>query len=101
MVCNIVKIITNGRCRDYNRNSLVDLSKGEWIVRYQATQETRTGADITGDEAMISSIINSSCLHCAFVRVLNPELEELSDEEIIKNHSDKRQNAKAPRFCLN
>lgn len=72
----------------------------KYIVADYSAQETVTGADITEDEAMISSIVNNSCLHCAFARVLNPELANLSDEEIIKNHKAKRQAAKAPRFCF-
>ena len=72
----------------------------KYLVSDYSGQETVTGADITGDEAMISSIVNNSCLHCAFARVLNPELAELSDEEIIENHKSKRQAAKAPRFCF-
>lgn len=63
-------------------------------------QETRTGCDITGDKAMLDSIVKGSCLHCAFARVLYPELEGLSDEEIIKNHKDKRNASKSPRFCF-
>lgn len=70
------------------------------IVSDYEGQETRVGADITGDEAMIDSIINGSDLHCAFAKVLYPELQELSDEEIIKNHKDKRTAAKAPRFAF-
>lgn len=73
----------------------------KYLVADYSGQETVTGADITGDEAMISSIVNNSCLHCAFTRVLNPVLKELSDQEIIEKHKDKRQAAKAPRFCLN
>lgn len=72
----------------------------KYLVADYSGQETVTGADITGDEAMISSIVNNSCLHCAFTRVLNPELKELSDQEIIEKHKDKRQAAKAPRFCF-
>lgn len=72
----------------------------KYLVSDYSGQETVTGADITGDEAMISSIVNNSCLHCAFARVLNPELAELSDEEIIENHKSKRQAAKGPRFCF-
>lgn len=49
---------------------------------------------------MISSIVNNSCLHCAFARVLFPELSELSDAEIQEKHGDKRQAAKSPRFCF-
>lgn len=49
---------------------------------------------------MIDSIINGSDLHCAFARVLYPELQELSDEDITKNHKAKRTAAKAPRFAF-
>ena len=70
------------------------------IVADYEGQETRVGADITGDEAMIDSIINGSDLHCAFAKVLFPELQFLSDEEIIKNHKEKRTAAKAPRFAF-
>lgn len=72
----------------------------KYLVADYSGQETVTGADITGDEAMISSIVNNSCLHCAFARVLNPEISELSDEEIMEHHKSKRQAAKAPRFCF-
>lgn len=70
------------------------------IVSDYEGQETRVGADITGDEAMIDSIINGSDLHCAFARVLYPELQELSDEEITKDHKAKRNASKSPRFCF-
>ena len=70
------------------------------IVSDYEGQETRVGADITEDEAMIDSIINGSDLHCAFARVLYPELQELSDEEITKDHKAKRNASKSPRFCF-
>lgn len=70
------------------------------IVADYAGQETVVGADITGDEAMIASIVEGKDLHCAFARVLFPELSELSDEEIIKDHKAKRNASKAPRFCF-
>ena len=72
----------------------------QMIVSDYDGQETRVGADITGDEAMIDSIINGSDLHCAFAKVLFPELQELSDEDIIKNHKEKRTAAKSPRFAF-
>lgn len=49
---------------------------------------------------MIDSIINKACLHCAFARVLYPELVDLSDEEIMTNHKAKRNASKSPRFCF-
>ena len=70
------------------------------IVSDYEGQETRVGADITEDEAMIDSILNGSDLHCAFAKVLYPELQELSDEEIITNHKSKRNASKSPRFCF-
>lgn len=70
------------------------------IVADYEGQETRVGADITGDEAMIDSILNGSDLHCAFAKVLYPELQTLSDEEITKNHKTKRNASKSPRFCF-
>ena len=70
------------------------------IVADYAGQETVVGADITGDQAMISSIVEGKDLHCAFARVLYPELLDLSDEEIIKTHKAKRNASKAPRFCF-
>lgn len=70
------------------------------IVADYAGQETVVGADITGDQAMIESIVDGKDLHCAFARVLYPELKDLSDEEIIKEHKSKRNDSKAPRFCF-
>jgi DNA polymerase I-like protein with 3'-5' exonuclease and polymerase domains len=70
------------------------------IVCDYSGQETVIAADMSGDEAMTNSVLTGADLHCAFARILNPELAELSDEEIIKNHKDKRQAAKAPRFAF-
>jgi DNA polymerase I-like protein with 3'-5' exonuclease and polymerase domains len=70
------------------------------IVADYEGQETVVGADITGDEAMIQSIVDGLDLHCAFARVLFPELESLSDDEIKKEHKSKRNASKAPRVCF-
>lgn len=70
------------------------------IVSDYSNQEGYTGADITGDEAMIDSIINNKDLHCMFVRVLYPHLSDLSDNEIKEKHNDERQKAKICRFAL-
>jgi DNA polymerase I-like protein with 3'-5' exonuclease and polymerase domains len=63
-------------------------------------QENSIAADLSGDEAMTNSVVNGADLHCAFARVLFPELKDLSDEEIMAKHKDKRQSAKAPRFAF-
>lgn len=70
------------------------------VVSDFSGQETVVGADLSGDEAMTNSIINDADLHCAFARILFPEIKDLSDDEIKEKHSDKRQNAKAPRFAF-
>ncbi|RPJ28034.1 MAG: hypothetical protein EHM25_10480 [Nitrosopumilales archaeon] len=70
------------------------------IVCDYSGQETVIAADLSGDEAMTKSVLDGSCLHCAFARILFPELESLSDEEITKKHKDKRQAAKSPRFAF-
>ena len=70
------------------------------IVSDYAGQENIVGADISGDEMMIASVVKDLDLHCAFARVLYPELQDLSDDEIIKDHKSKRNSAKAPRFLF-
>ena len=93
---NTLNLPANQRTRE-----CIEAKSGfKMIVADYEGQETRVGADITGDEAMIDSIINGSDLHCAFAKVLFPELQFLSDEEIIKNHKEKRTAAKAPRFAF-
>ena len=63
-------------------------------------QENVVLADKSGDEVMTDSVVNGSCLHCAFARVLFPEISDLSDDEIKENHDDKRSAAKPGRFCF-
>lgn len=63
-------------------------------------QENVVLADKSGDEVMTDSVVNGSCLHSAFARVLFPEIADLSDDEIKDHHSDKRSKAKAPRFAF-
>jgi DNA polymerase-1 len=70
------------------------------IVCDWAGQETVIAADFSGDEAMTKSVVEGADLHCLLARVLFPELEDLSDEEIISNHKDKRTASKAPRFAM-
>lgn len=93
---NTLNLPANQRTRE-----CIEAKEGfKMIVSDYEGQETRTGADITGDKVMIASIVNGLDLHCAFARLLYPELEELSDEEIIKNHKPKRNASKSPRFCF-
>jgi len=70
------------------------------IVSDFSAQEGVIMADLSGDKAMTASVVDGVDLHCLFAKVLFPELEGLSDEEIIKNHKDKRQGAKVQRFLF-
>jgi DNA polymerase-1 len=63
-------------------------------------QETVLAADLSGDEAMTKSVVDGADLHSLLARVLFPELENLSDEEIATKHKDKRTAAKSPRFAF-
>lgn len=63
-------------------------------------QETVIAADLSGDAAMTASVVNGADLHCAFARVLYPELKDLDDNTISKEHKAKRQAAKSPRFAF-
>lgn len=70
------------------------------IVCDYSAQEGVVGADLHRDAVMLSTVINGSCLHCAFARKLFPELEELDDQTIKDNHTKERKKAKAPRFAF-
>jgi DNA polymerase I-like protein with 3'-5' exonuclease and polymerase domains len=70
------------------------------IVCDYSGQETVIVADLSGDAAMTKSVVEGADLHSLLARVLFPELEELTDNEIKKNHNDKRTAAKAPRFAM-
>ena len=70
------------------------------IVCDYSGQETVVAADLSGDAAMTASVVNGDDLHCAFARILFPEIADLDDETIIKEHKAKRQSAKSPRFAF-
>lgn len=70
------------------------------IVCDWSGQETVIAADLSGDKAMTKSVLEGSCLHSAFARILFPELTDLSDEVIQTEHKAKRQAAKSPRFAF-
>ena len=63
-------------------------------------QENTVGADQHGCPTMISSILNGSCLHCAFARLIYPELKDCTDAEIKSTYKKKRTFAKSPRFTF-
>ena len=70
------------------------------VVCDYSGQENFVVADLSGDAAMTASVVNGDDLHCAFARVLYPEIKDLDDDTIIKNHKSKRQAAKSPRFAF-
>jgi DNA polymerase I-like protein with 3'-5' exonuclease and polymerase domains len=63
-------------------------------------QENTVGADLHGCPTMRASILNGACLHCAFARLIYPELSGMSDSEIKSKYSKKRSFAKSPRFAF-
>ena len=82
------------------RNCFVSNEGNVMVVCDYSGQETVVAADLSGDRAMTASVVNGDDLHCAFARILFPELSSLDDETIIKEHKDKRQAAKSPRFAF-
>jgi DNA polymerase I-like protein with 3'-5' exonuclease and polymerase domains len=70
------------------------------VVCDYSGQETVIAADLSGDEAMTKSVVEGADLHCLLARVLYPELENLDDETIKKEHKAKREASKAPRFAM-
>lgn len=69
------------------------------VADYEA-QEGVILADRSGDPVMVASVVEGLDLHCAFARVVFPELADLSDDEIKKKHSKERTFVKAPRFAF-
>jgi DNA polymerase I-like protein with 3'-5' exonuclease and polymerase domains len=69
------------------------------IVIDYMNQEGVVGADMHNDPVTVASVTEGKDLHCALARVIFEELTYMTDEEITKNHKDKRQFAKAPRFA--
>lgn len=63
-------------------------------------QETVILADLSLDDTMVKSVTDGLDLHCAFARMVFPELEGLTDDEIKKDHKEKRNFVKSPRFAF-
>lgn len=70
------------------------------IVADYDGQENSVGADLHQDAMMLASLLQGADLHCAFAKLLFEEIADLSDDEIKKNHKEKRTFAKAPRFAF-
>lgn len=85
---------------EVTRNCFVANEGNAIVVCDWSGQETVIAADLSGDKAMTDSVVNGADLHSAFVRVLNPELKELSDEIIMTKYKKERQAAKSPRFAF-
>jgi len=68
------------------------------VVADYAGQENVILADKSQDEGMVYSVVHGTCLHCAFARLAFPEIANLSDDDIKKNHKSKRDYVKSPRF---
>lgn len=82
------------------RNCFVANEGNVMIVCDYSGQETVVAADLSGDIAMTKSVVDGDDLHCAFARILFPEIKDLDDNTIIKEHKSKRNFAKSPRFAF-
>lgn len=63
-------------------------------------QENCTTASFTEDATMLASVNEGLDLHCAFARLIFPEIKDLSDDEIKNDYKHLRNKAKAPRFLF-
>ena len=70
------------------------------IVCDYTGQETIVLADKSQDTTMVMSVIEGLDLHCAFARLAFPEIASLDDETIKKEHKNKRDFVKSPRFAF-
>lgn len=91
---NFLNFPANGRTRSAIRCK----ESNRMIVSDYSGQENYVGADLHQDPMLMKSIHEGLDLHCAFAKLIFPEISELSDAEIVKDHSKKRKFAKAPRF---
>lgn len=93
---NILNFPANQKTRDCFK-----AHKGfKMIVSDYEGQENVVGADLHKDKTMVASLQDGLDLHCAFARLIFPELTELTDEVIMKEHKPKRNYSKAPRFLF-
>jgi len=65
-----------------------------------SNQEARVLACVSGDYALIHSIVNNIDVHCQLAKEVYPEIKHLSDDEIKKYHKDKRQVGKVANFTV-
>jgi len=82
------------------RDCFIANEGNKMIVCDYAGQETVIAADLSGDEAMTKSVVDGADLHCLLARVLFPEIEDLDDDTIKKEHKSKRDASKSPRFAM-
>lgn len=76
--------------------------KGSYSISCDyASQENRTLAVLTQDENSILNVVNDRDAHSLLARKVYPEIADLTDEEIKKKHSDKRQEGKISNFTIN
>lgn len=70
------------------------------IVSDYEGQENVVGADMHQDKTMVASLQDGLDLHCAFARLIFPEISELDDKTIMSEHKKKRNYSKPPRFLF-
>lgn len=109
---NFRQILNTGRISSVNPNlqnipandgfrSAFTAPKGYKIVNADYSgQETVILANVSKESNIVKLILEGGDMHCFVVKALHPELSNLSDGEIKKNHKDKRQIAKAAGFAI-
>lgn len=92
-------LLTMPNDRD-TRSSFTTTKGYKLIVADADNQESIILADKSLDDVMVASVLQGLDLHCAFTRLIYPEVAELSDNEIKEKHNKKRSIAKGGRFCF-
>jgi DNA polymerase I len=106
------QIIATGRMSSNNPNLQNIPAVKEYRECFDAPTNCKiVNADYTGQETVVLAnkskepnivklILEGGCMHCFVAKAIDPSLQELSDDEIKKDHKDKRQVAKAAGFAI-
>ncbi len=86
---------------DENYRKCFVAQEGNCIINADYSgQETVILANVSQESNIIELINTGGDMHCFVTRSLNPELKDMSDDDIKKFHKDKRQIAKAAGFAI-
>ncbi len=86
----------------YTRSCFIPKEGYTYVVADYSQQEQNILANQSANPALLEFFKSgSSDMHCFVVRKMHPEIADLTDDEIKKGHSDKRNFAKACGFASN